>query len=84
MNEIEFIKKLDNAMPDPLPMDVSDQVIRRIRSGRAAIANTDSLWLPALLSTFAAAAVLLVAVQTLSGLNDPFGDLLTPLWTAFQ
>jgi hypothetical protein len=84
MNEIEFIKKLDSASADPPPMDVSDHVIRRIHFGRAAAPDAGSLWLPALLSTLAAAAVLLLAVQTLSGLNDPFGDLLTPLWTAFQ
>jgi hypothetical protein len=84
MNEIEFIKKLDGASADPPPMDVSDEVLRRIRTGRAAASDPTSLWLPALLSTLAAAAILLLAVQTLSGLNDPFSDLLTPLWTAFQ
>jgi len=84
MKEIEFIQKLDAATGEPAPIDVSDRVLRRIRTGQAVATDSATLWLPALLSTLAAAAVLLIAVQSISGLQDPFSDLLTPLWTAFQ
>jgi hypothetical protein len=84
MNEIEFIQKLDAAAGDAPTMDVSDRVIRRIRLARPQGSESGPMWLAALVSALAAAAVLLVAVQTFSGLQDPFGDLLTPVLTAFQ
>jgi hypothetical protein len=84
MNEIEFIQKLDAAAGDGQPVDVSDRVIRRIRSTRPRTSESGPMWLAALVSALAAAAVLIVAVQTFSGLQDPFGDLLTPVLTAFQ
>jgi len=84
MNEIEFIKKLDAASGRPPEIDVADRVMRQIRSARIRAVESSPMWFGALLSGLAAAAVLLVALQTFSGLQDPFGDLLTPLWTAFQ
>jgi hypothetical protein len=84
MSETEFIKKLDAATGPPPAMDVSDQVLRRIRTARAQASESAPMWIAALFSTLAAAAVLLLAFQALSGLQDPFGDLLTPVLTAFQ
>jgi len=84
MSEIEFIQKLDAAAGDPATADVSDKVMRRIRSGLSSASDSRPMWLAALVSTLAAAAVLVIAVQAFSGLQDPFGDLLTPVWTAFQ
>lgn len=84
MNEIEFIKKLDAAAGDAAPIDVTDRILRRIRTAQVHAADSAPMWLAAICSTLAAAAILLVAFQSMSGLQDPFGDLLTPLWTAFQ
>jgi hypothetical protein len=84
MNEIEFIQKLGAAAGEGQPVDVSDRVIRRIRLARSHASESGPMWLAALVSALAAAAVLIVAVQTFSGLQDPFGDLLTPVLTAFQ
>jgi hypothetical protein len=84
MNEIEYIQKLDAAAGETPAVDLSDKVLRRIRTARAQVSDSGPMWLAALFSTLAAAAVLLLAVQSFSGLQDPFGDLLTPLWTAFQ
>ncbi len=84
MNEIEFIQKLDAAAGDAPAVDVSDRVIRRIRLAGSHASESGPMWLAAVVSALAAAAVLVVAVQTFSGLQDPFGDLLTPVLTAFQ
>jgi hypothetical protein len=84
MSEIEFIQKLDAASGNAPSIDVADKVIRRIRLARPGATGSGPMWLAAMMSALAAAAVLLVAVQSFSGLQDPFGDLLTPVWTAFQ
>lgn len=82
MNEIEFIQKLDSAAGDGPTVDVSNQVIRRIRTTRAG--DSRPMWFAAAISALAAAAVLMIAVQSMSGLQDPLGDLLTPITTVFQ
>jgi hypothetical protein len=82
MNEIEFIQKLDAAAGDGPPIDVSNQVLRRIRTERAA--DSRPMWLAAVISTLAAAAILLITVESYSGLQDPLGDLLSPVVTVFQ
>ena len=84
MNEIEHIQKLDAAAGKVPPVDVSTRVLREIRVARSRASDTKPLWLAALVSGLAAAAVVLIAAQTFSGLQDPFGDLLTPVLTAFQ
>jgi anti-sigma factor RsiW len=84
MNEIEFIKKLDAASGPPPEIDVADRVMRQIRLTHIRAVESSPMWIGALLSAVAAAAVLLLALQAFSGLQDPFGDLLTPLLTAFQ
>jgi hypothetical protein len=85
MNEINHIKRLDAVSAGGAPeIDVADGVLRRIRTERIESADAGPMWIGAIVSTLAAAAVLLVAVQTFTGLQDPFGDLLTPLWTAFR
>ena len=84
MNEIELIRKLDAAAGEMPPVDVSNRVLREIRVARSRSADTKPLWIAALVSGLAAAVVVLVAAQTFSGLQDPFGDLLTPVLTAFQ
>jgi hypothetical protein len=83
MDEIEFIKKLDAAVDDGPAVNVSDRVLRRIRITKAQASDSGPMWIAALVSTLAATAVLLLAIQSFSSLQDPFGDLLTPLWTTF-
>jgi hypothetical protein len=84
MNEIQRIQQLDARIPEPPPIDVSAQVLRAIRQRQSAATEPAPMWLAALLSTLAAAAVLLITLQSVSGVQDPFNDLLTPVWTAFQ
>ena len=84
MNEIEHIQKLDAAAGKVPPVDVSTRVLREIRVARSRITDAKPLWFAALVSGLAAAAVVLVAAQTFSGLQDPLGDLLTPVLPAVQ
>jgi hypothetical protein len=85
MNEIEFIKKLDAvASTQSQPLDVTDNVLRRIHTARTAPADSTPMWIGVIFSTLAAAAVFIFAFQSLTGFQDPFGDLLNPLWTAFR
>jgi len=84
MSEIEFIQKLDAASGEGPSVDVSDRVMRRIRLARSHVSESGPMWLAALISAVAAAAVLIIAVQAFSGMQDPFGDLLTPVLTVFQ
>jgi hypothetical protein len=84
MNEIEYIKRLDIAAGSGEPIDVTDRVLRQVRPAPLRIPESPPMWIGALLSTLAAAVVFLIAFQALSGLQDPFGDLFTPLLTVFQ
>jgi anti-sigma factor RsiW len=84
MNEIETIQKLDAAMGEGAPVDVTQRVMREIRAGARAAQTPRPMWIAAVVSAVAAAAVLVVAAQTFSGLQDPMGDLLTPVMTALQ
>ena len=84
MNEIEFIKKMDGAAGDGAAVNVADDVIRRIRVERSAQAEARPMWGAAILSGLAAAVVAFIAVQSFTGLQNPFGDLITPVWTTFQ
>jgi anti-sigma factor RsiW len=84
MKEIELIQKLDAAAGPPPEIDVADQVLRRIRTARAQAPQSGPMWIAALISSVAAAAVLLIALQSVSALQNPLGDLLTPMWTVLQ
>jgi hypothetical protein len=84
VNEIEFIKKLDAAAGEAPEVNVADGVIRRIRSQQRPEAESGPMWVAALLSSLAATVMVVIALQTFSGLQNPFGDLLTPVWTTFQ
>lgn len=42
------------------------------------------MWGAAILSGLAAVVVVFIAVQTFTGMQNPFGDLITPVWTTFQ
>jgi len=89
MNEIELIKRLDSAA-GPIPeVDVADNVMRRIRSETAPVPVSRPpvsrpMWGAALLSGLAAVVVAAIAIQSFAGLQDPLGDLFTPVWTTFQ
>lgn len=84
MNEIDHIKKLDAAAGDAPEVNVADNVIRRIRTQQRSNAESRPLWMAALLSSLAAAVIAFVAIQSFAGLQDPLGDLFTPVWTTFQ
>jgi hypothetical protein len=84
MNEIEYIKKLDAAADSARPIDVTARVLRQIRSTPVRLPDPQPMWIGAILSTLAAAAVLMLAFHAFSGLQDPFSDLFTPLLTAIQ
>ncbi len=84
MNEIEFIKKLDVAVGPGGAVNVADDVIRRIRVEQSAPAEPRPMWGAAILSGLAAVVVVFIAVQTFTGMQNPFGDLITPVWTTFQ
>jgi hypothetical protein len=84
MNEIDHIKHLDAASGEGTPIDVTDRVLRQIRSMHIRAAEPSPMWIGAILSAIAAAAVLMLAFHAFSGLQDPFGDLFTPLLTTFQ
>jgi len=85
MNEIEYIKKLDAAASaQSQPLDVTDNVLRRIRTMHLHAADSTPMWIGVIFSTVAAAAVFVLAFQSLTGFQDPFGDLLNPLLTAFR
>ena len=84
MNEIEYIKKLDAAAGPVGEVNVAADVIRRIREERNAPAEPRPMWGAAILSGLAAAIVAFIAIQSFTGLHNPFGDLITPVWTTFQ
>jgi hypothetical protein len=87
MDEIKFIQNLDakaRAEPQPLRMDVADRVIETLRSPKQnreplRLEAPAGLWLATGLSWAAAAASLLIAIQSLTQLQDPFSDLFNPL-----
>ena len=83
MNEIELIQKLD-AQSEPPNVDVTGQVIRQILRRQTSTSENRPMWLAAFVSCTAAALVLMLAIQAWNGVHDPFGDLLSPLWTGFQ
>ncbi len=84
MNEIEYIKKLDAAAGPGGEVNIANDVIRRIRVERSAPAEPRPMWGAAILSGLAAAIVAFIAIQSFTGLQNPFGDLITPVWTTFQ
>jgi hypothetical protein len=84
VSEIEFIKSLDAAAGTGSEVNVADGVIRRIRVEQSAPAEPRPMWGAAILSGLAAAIVAFIAIQSFTGLQNPFGDLITPVWTTFQ
>jgi hypothetical protein len=88
MKEIEWLKKVDAVashaeMP---PVDVADKVLATLRSPMrfrafqaARLDAPASLWLATGASWAAAAAALFLAIQSVTGLQDPFSDLFNPL-----
>ena len=57
MNEIDLLKKLDAASPDVGEIDVTARVMRQIRSTPFRVVESSPMWIGALLSGVAAAAV---------------------------
>jgi len=84
MSEIDYIKHLDSAAAPAPDIDVADSVMRRIRSQQKPISESRPMWAAALLSGLAAVVVAAIAIQSFAGLQDPLGDLFTPVWTTFQ
>lgn len=86
MNEIEWLRKLDAAASaaDTGGVDVTNGVMREIYRRRAEEQGLRPVWYAALISSAAAAAALGAAAWALMLLQDPFVDLLSPVWTAFR
>jgi hypothetical protein len=84
VNEIDYIKRLDSAANLGPEVDIADGVMRRIRSQQIPIADSRPMWAAVLLSGLAAIIVAGIALQTFANLQDPMGDLFTPVWTTFQ
>lgn len=80
MDEIEFLKKLDGRSQDAAPhVDVAERVVATLRYPiriHPTLAAPASLWLATGLSWAAAAACLLIAIQAVDELQDPFNDLM--------
>jgi hypothetical protein len=68
----------------PQTVDVADRVMREIRALEREAGGSRTMWLAALLSSGAAVAAVLLAVQSITAFQDPFGDFLTSIWTVLR
>ena len=88
MDEVEWLKKIDIAASrgpgGRIDVDVADRVVETLRGPMRfqtvpRLQAPASLWIATGLSWAAAAACLLIALQSVTQLQDPFSDLFNPL-----
>ncbi len=82
MKEIDILKKLAGN-PAEEGIEVTDRVMRQIRAMRRET-EPKGMWLAALLSSGAALATVLLAVQSIADFQDPFGGFLNSIWTVLR
>jgi hypothetical protein len=84
MNELDLVERLARlARSKPAPsVDVADKVMRRLKAGAAA-EPADMFWPLAAGVSFAAAALLFLAVQSLVASQEPLAELLSAVRTVF-
>jgi anti-sigma factor RsiW len=83
MKEINALKKLAGNPPEA-HLDVTDRVMREIRGMRRGADDSKPMWWAAILSSGAALAVVLLAMQSIADFQDPFGGFLNSIWTVLR
>ena len=84
MNELDLIEKLAQlARSKPPPsVDVADEVMRRLKAG-VGVEPAGMFWPLAAGVSFAAAASVLLAIQSLVASQEPLAELLSAVRTVF-
>ncbi len=78
MNELDRLRQLDrNSHHDPGPIDVTDEVMRTLRTMPAEAGNFPSAWMTVAVAGWCVAIGLALAVQhSLASLGDPLAALM--------
>jgi anti-sigma factor RsiW len=83
MNEIDRLRQLAGNPPDP-QIDVTDRVMREVRALQRQAEEPKPMWWAAILSSSAALAAVLLAMQSFTDFQDPFGGFLYSIWTVLR